>query len=107
MPKSPVTDGNRLFIVGLDGVIYSLNALSGRVSWKLKLPASPSTGLALRDKTFMSARMINASIALTRNRRSKSELATKPNLSGGWHSPTTHYSCSCRTPPKGSVTLPP
>ena len=52
MPKAPVTDGNRLFIVGLDGVIYSLNALSGRVSWKLKLPASPSTGLALREKTI-------------------------------------------------------
>jgi outer membrane protein assembly factor BamB len=33
-------------------VIYSLNALSGRVSWKLKLPATPSTGLALRDKTI-------------------------------------------------------
>ena len=52
MPKSPVTDGNRLFIVGLDGVIYSLNVLSGRVNWKLKLPATPSTGLALRDKTI-------------------------------------------------------
>jgi len=47
-----VTDGNRLFIVGLDGVIYSLNASSGRVSWKRKLPATPSTGLALRDKTI-------------------------------------------------------
>jgi len=29
-PKAPVTDGNRLFIVGLDGVIYSLNGSSGR-----------------------------------------------------------------------------
>jgi len=51
-PRAPVTDGNRLFIEGLDGVIYSLNASSGRVSWKLKLPATPSTGLALRDKTI-------------------------------------------------------
>ena len=52
MPKSPVTDKNRLFIAGLDGVIYSLDASSGRVSWKRKLPAAPSTGLALRDKTI-------------------------------------------------------
>jgi outer membrane protein assembly factor BamB len=52
MPKAPVTDGNRLFIIGQDGVIYSLDASSGRVSWKLKLAAVPSTGLALRDKTI-------------------------------------------------------
>jgi outer membrane protein assembly factor BamB len=52
IPKKPVTDGNRLFIAGQDGVIYSLDALSGRVSWKRKLPAAPSTGLALRDKTI-------------------------------------------------------
>jgi len=51
-PKAPVTSGNRLFIAGLDGVIYSLDASSGRVSWKRKLPAAPSTGLALRDKTI-------------------------------------------------------
>jgi outer membrane protein assembly factor BamB len=51
-PKAPVTDGNRLFIAGQDGVIYSLDALSGRVSWKRKLPGAPSTGLALRDKTI-------------------------------------------------------
>jgi eukaryotic-like serine/threonine-protein kinase len=52
MPKTPVTGKNRLFIAGLDGVIYSLDASSGRVSWKRKLPATPSTGLALRDKTI-------------------------------------------------------
>lgn len=52
MPKAPVTDGNRLFIAGLDGVVYSLDALSGGVTWKRKLPASPSTGLALKDKTI-------------------------------------------------------
>lgn len=52
LPKSPVTDGNRLFIAGLDGVIYSLDASSGRVSWKRKLPATPSTSLALKDKTI-------------------------------------------------------
>jgi outer membrane protein assembly factor BamB len=52
MPKPPVTDGNRLFIVGQDGVIYSLDASSGRVNWKLKLAGAPSTGLALRDKTI-------------------------------------------------------
>jgi outer membrane protein assembly factor BamB len=52
IPKAPVTDGNRLFIAGLDGVIYSLEALSGRVTWKRKLPASPSTGLALKEKSI-------------------------------------------------------
>jgi len=52
MPKAPVTDKNRLFIAGLDGVIYSLDASSGRVSWKRKLAAAPSTALALRDKTI-------------------------------------------------------
>ena len=51
-PKAPVTDGNRLFIAGLDGVIYSLDASTGRVSWKRKLAAAPSTGLALRDNTI-------------------------------------------------------
>jgi eukaryotic-like serine/threonine-protein kinase len=47
-----VTNKSRLFIAGLDGVIYSLDASSGRVSWKRKLAAAPSTGLALRDKTI-------------------------------------------------------
>ena len=51
-PKSPVTDGNRLFIAALDGVIYSLDASTGRVVWKRKLPSAPSTGLALREKTI-------------------------------------------------------
>lgn len=48
-PKAPVIDKDRLFIAGMDGVIYSLDALSGRVIWKRKLAAAPSTGLALRD----------------------------------------------------------
>jgi len=52
MPKAPVTDGKRLFIVGQDGVIYSLDASTGRVGWKRKLPAAPSTSLGLRDKTI-------------------------------------------------------
>jgi outer membrane protein assembly factor BamB len=50
--KAPVTDANRLFITGLDGVIYSLDASSGRVIWKRKLAAVPSTALALRDTTI-------------------------------------------------------
>lgn len=50
-PKPPVADGNRFFIVGLDGVIYALDASSGQVSWKRKLPAAPSTGLGLTNKT--------------------------------------------------------
>ena len=52
LPKAAVTDKNRLFITGLDGVIYSLDVSSGRVSWKRKLPATPSTALAIRDKTL-------------------------------------------------------
>lgn len=52
MPKAPVTDGTRLFIAGLDAVVYSLDALSGRVTWKRKLPATASTGLAIKDKTI-------------------------------------------------------
>ena len=52
LPKSPVAVDNSLFIVGLDGVIYSLDPSSGRVVWKRKLTSSPSTGLALRDKTI-------------------------------------------------------
>jgi outer membrane protein assembly factor BamB len=52
IPKAPVTDKNRLIIAGLDGVIYSLDASSGRVTWRRKLPAAPSTALALRDKTI-------------------------------------------------------
>jgi outer membrane protein assembly factor BamB len=52
MPKAPVTDKNRLFIAGLDGVLYSLDAASGRVFWKRKLAAAPSTSLALRDRTL-------------------------------------------------------
>lgn len=49
-PKTPVTNGNRLFVAGFDGVIYSLDALSGQVTWKRRLPAAPSTGLTLKDK---------------------------------------------------------
>ena len=52
VPKAPVTDGTHLFMAGLDGVVYSLDALSGRVTWKRKLPTVPSTGLALKDKTI-------------------------------------------------------
>ena len=51
-PKGPVTDGKQLFIAGLDGVVYSLDTLSGRVVWKRKLPANASTQLALKDNTI-------------------------------------------------------
>ena len=50
--KSPVADDNRLFFAGLDGAIYSLDAATGRVIWKRKFAAAPSTSLALRDKTL-------------------------------------------------------
>jgi outer membrane protein assembly factor BamB len=52
MPKAPVADANRLLIAGLDGVIYSLDASSGRVIWKRKLAATLSTALALKDKNI-------------------------------------------------------
>ncbi len=52
LPKAPVIDKNRLFIAGLDGFIYSLDASSGRVKWKRKLAATPSTSLTLKDKTI-------------------------------------------------------
>jgi outer membrane protein assembly factor BamB len=52
MPGAPVTDGNRLFFAGLDGIIYALDASSGRVIWKRKLPAVRSTALALRENTI-------------------------------------------------------
>lgn len=52
VPKAPVADQNRLFIAALDGVLYSLDASSGRVSWKHKFASAPSTSLALRDKTI-------------------------------------------------------
>jgi outer membrane protein assembly factor BamB len=51
-PRAPVTDGTRLFIAGLDGLVYALSALSGRVTWKRKLTAAASTGLVLKDKTI-------------------------------------------------------
>jgi eukaryotic-like serine/threonine-protein kinase len=49
LPKAPVIYKNRLIVSGLDGVIYSLEASSGRLIWRRKLPATPSTALHLRD----------------------------------------------------------
>ena len=50
--KSPVADERYLYIAGLDGFIYALTATSGRIAWKRKLPAQPSTALALKDKVL-------------------------------------------------------
>lgn len=50
--KSPVTDESSVYIIGLDGVIYSLDAASGRLVWKRKLAAAPSTSLAIKDKSL-------------------------------------------------------
>ena len=50
MVKSPIADETNFYFIGLDGVIYSLNAKSGRLVWKRKLPASPSTALLMKDK---------------------------------------------------------
>lgn len=52
--KSPAADGSHLYLIGLDGIIYSLDATSGRVVWKRKPSASPSTALALKgDALFV------------------------------------------------------
>ena len=50
--KSPVADEHHLFLTGLDGAVYALDAASGRVKWKRKLAAPTSTSLALRDKSL-------------------------------------------------------
>ena len=50
--KPPVAVENRLFFAGLDGVVYSLDAATGRVVWKRKPMAAPSTSLVFRDKTL-------------------------------------------------------
>lgn len=52
LPKSPVADQRHLYLTGLDGFIYSLEAMSGRIVWKRKLPATPSTALTLKDKVL-------------------------------------------------------
>lgn len=52
LASSPVTDEKRVYITGVDGVIYSLDAASGRQVWKRKLTAAPSTSLAIRDKSL-------------------------------------------------------
>ena len=48
-PKSPVTDGTHLYVAALDGNVYSFDAANGRIAWKQKLPADPSTSLVLKD----------------------------------------------------------
>jgi outer membrane protein assembly factor BamB len=50
--KSPVASKDRLFLIGLDGVVYALDAQTGRVKWKRILPAPPTTALTLRDETL-------------------------------------------------------
>jgi outer membrane protein assembly factor BamB len=50
LPKSPVADAAHIYIAALDGLIYSLDATSGQITWKRKLPAQPSTSLVLKDK---------------------------------------------------------
>jgi outer membrane protein assembly factor BamB len=52
LARSPVTDEKRVYITGVDGVIYSLDAASGQQVWKRKLTAAPSTSLAIRDKSL-------------------------------------------------------
>jgi outer membrane protein assembly factor BamB len=48
-PKTPVADQSHVYVAGIDGFIYSLDAMSGRILWKRQLPATPSTSLVLKD----------------------------------------------------------
>ena len=48
--RSPVADQTSLYLTGLDGFVYSLDAMSCRILWKRKLRSSPSTALAIKDK---------------------------------------------------------
>lgn len=48
--RSPVADEKHLYLAGLDGFIYCLDAMSGRVAWKQKLTGAASTALTLKDK---------------------------------------------------------
>jgi outer membrane protein assembly factor BamB len=50
--KSPVAADDRLFFTGLDGAVYSLDAASGRVMWRRKLSAAPSTSLVFWGKAL-------------------------------------------------------
>ena len=50
--RSPVAVENRLFFAGLDGFIYSLDAATGRVVWKRRLAAAPSTSLVFGDRSL-------------------------------------------------------
>ena len=64
MLKSPVADGGQLFLASLDGFIYSLDAATGRVIWKRKLTAPPSTALALKDNALFVGTSDNRSYRL-------------------------------------------
>lgn len=50
--KSPVADESHLYLAGLDEIVYSLDAASGRVVWKRKLSAPHSTALAIKDNAL-------------------------------------------------------
>jgi outer membrane protein assembly factor BamB len=49
-PKAPVADDHHVYVTGLDGQIYAIDAESGRIVWKRKLLAAPSTSLLLKDR---------------------------------------------------------
>ena len=52
MVKSPVADRTHIYLTGLDGFVYSLDTATGRVIWKRKLTAPPSTALALKGNAL-------------------------------------------------------
>ena len=47
--RSPVADQTFLYLTGLDGFVYSLDAKSGRIVWKREIRSPASTALALKD----------------------------------------------------------
>lgn len=52
-PRSPVADEKQVYIPGIDGVIYAFDSASGKLAWKRKLTARPSTALVLKDKSLI------------------------------------------------------
>jgi len=107
-PKAPVADANRLLIAGLDGVIYSLDASTGRVIWKRKLPAPPSTSLVLKDKTIYVGTDDQRIYRLDAETGAViSEWLLKPNRLEDSSLPMIQCSCFCTMPPNASVTSSP
>ena len=49
LPKSAVADGGHVYVTALDGNLYSFESATGRIAWKQKLSAPPSTSIVLKE----------------------------------------------------------